>query len=129
MNRLFCIALCLPVHAKTQSTLSADLLKNLKFREIGPANMGGRVDDFAVVESNTNIVYAATASGGLWKTVNSGISWKPIFDDQPVSTIGDVTVSQSEPDVVSVGTGGGHNRHSASWGNGVYKSGDGRKLW
>jgi len=129
MNRFFRIALFLPALAIAQSTPSADSLKNLKFREIGPANMGGRIDDFAVVESNTNIVYAATASGGLWKTVNSGISWKPIFDDQPVSTIGDVTVSQSEPDVVWVGTGEANNRQSASWGNGVYKSGDGGKTW
>jgi photosystem II stability/assembly factor-like uncharacterized protein len=129
MNRLLCIALFLPALAIAQSAPSVDLLKNLKFREIGPANMGGRIDDFAVVESNTNIVYAATASGGLWKTVNSGISWKPVFDDQPVSTIGDVTVAQSEPDVVWVGTGEANNRQSASWGNGVYKSGDGGKTW
>ena len=106
-----------------------DMMKSLKFREIGPANMGGRVDDFAVVESNTNTVYAGIASGGVWKTVNSGISWKPVFDDQAVSTIGDVTVSQSEPDVVWVGTGEGNNRQSASWGNGVYKSADGGKTW
>jgi photosystem II stability/assembly factor-like uncharacterized protein len=106
-----------------------DTLKNLKFREIGPANMGGRIDDFAVVESNTNIVYAGSASGGVWKSVNSGISWKPVFDEQPVSTIGDVTVSQSEPDVVWVGTGEGNNRQSSSWGNGVYKSADGGKTW
>ena len=106
-----------------------DSLKALKFREIGPANMGGRVDDFAVVESNTNIVYAGVATGGVWKSVNSGISWKPVFDDQSVSSIGDVTVSQSEPDVVWVGTGEGNNRQSASWGNGVYKSADGGKTW
>ena len=106
-----------------------DALSSLKFREIGPASMGGRVDDFAVVESNPNIVYAATASGGVFKSVNSGISWKPIFDDQPVSTIGDVTVSQSEPDVVWVGTGEANNRQSSSWGNGVYKSADGGKTW
>ncbi|HKE25504.1 MAG TPA: hypothetical protein VKB88_24260 [Bryobacteraceae bacterium] len=108
---------------------SMDVLKSLKFREIGPANMGGRIDDFAVVESDTNIVYAATASGGLFKTINSGISWKPVFDDQPVSSIGDVTVSQSEPDVVWVGTGEANNRQSSSWGNGVYKSADGGKTW
>ncbi|HLK68504.1 MAG TPA: hypothetical protein VKU19_33960 [Bryobacteraceae bacterium] len=115
--------------ALAQSVPKVDLLKPLKFREIGPANMGGRIDDFAVVESNTNIVYAATASGGVWKTVNGGISWKPIFDDQPVSSIGDVTVSQSEPDVVWVGTGEANNRQSSSWGNGVYKSADGGKTW
>ena len=122
-------ALLLSTLAFAQSGPKADMLKALKFREIGPANMGGRVDDFAVVESNTNIVYAGTASGGVWKTVNGGISWKPIFDDQPVSTIGDVTVSQSEPDVVWVGTGEGNNRQSSSWGNGVYKSADGGKTW
>jgi len=115
--------------ALAQNGPNVDLLKNLKFREIGPANMGGRIDDFAVVEGNTNIVYAATASGGLWKTVNSGITWKPIFDDQPVSSIGDVTVSQSEPDIVWVGTGEANNRQSSSWGDGVYKSADGGKTW
>ncbi len=129
MSRYLPVVLLLSSFALGQNTLRVDWLKNLKFREIGPANMGGRVDDFAVVESNTNIVYAATASGGLWKTVNGGISWKPIFDDQPVSTIGDVTVSQSEPDIVWVGSGEGNNRQSSSWGNGVYKSADGGKTW
>ena len=91
--------------------------------------MEGRVDDFAVVERDTNIVYAATASGGVFKSLDSGISWKPVFDDQAVSSIGDVTVSQSEPDVVWVGTGEANNRQSSSWGNGVYKSGDAGKTW
>jgi hypothetical protein len=99
MMRILSLAAVLPALAFAQSAPKADLLKALKFREIGPANMGGRIDDFAVVESNTNIVYAATASGGVWKPVNSGTSWKPVFDDQPVSSIGEVTVSQSEPDV------------------------------
>ena len=120
------LLLFLPVLAFAQTP---DLLKSLHFREIGPAAMGGRTDDFAVVESNTNIVYAGTASGGVWKTVNGGISWKPVFDEQSVSTIGDVTVSQSEPDVVWVGSGEGNNRQSSSWGNGVYKSSDGGKTW
>ncbi len=129
MKRFLFLAALLAATLPGQNGPSVDLLKNLKFREIGPANMGGRIDDFAVVESNTNIVYAATASGGVWKTVNSGISWKPVFDDQAVSSIGDVTVSQSEPDVVWVGTGEANNRQSSSWGNGVYKSGDGGKTW
>ncbi len=68
-------------------------LKNLRFRSIGPAIMGGRVDDFAVVESNPSTVYVAMASGGVWKTVNAGTTWEPLFDDQAVSTIGDVTVA------------------------------------
>ena len=126
-HRLF-LTLAL-VSTITASAQSVALVKNLQFREIGPAAMGGRIDDFAVVESNPNLMYAASASGGVFKTVNGGITWVPVFDDQPVSTIGDVTVSQSEPDTVWVGTGESNNRQSSSWGNGVYKSTDGGKTW
>lgn len=129
MLRALPIALLVSSFVFAQNSPDAGSFKSLKFREIGPANMGGRIDDFAVVESNTNIVYAATASGGLFKSVTGGISWKPVFDEQPVSSIGDVTVSQSEPDVVWVGTGEANNRQSSSWGNGVYKSGDGGATW
>ena len=123
-HRLF---LALALTSAGISAQSVSLVKSLQFREIGPSTMGGRIDDYAVVESNPNIMYAATASGGVFKTVNGGITWIPVFDDQPVSTIGDVTVSQSEPDTVWVGTGESNNRQSSSWGNGVYKSTDGGK--
>lgn len=105
------------------------VFKGLKFREIGPAVMGGRIDDFAVVESNPDIIYAGTASGGVFKTTNGGITWDPVFDDQPNSTIGDVTVDPSDPSIVWVGTGEANNRQSSSWGNGVYKSTDAGKTW
>lgn len=105
------------------------LLDGLKWRCIGPANMGGRIDDFAVVETNSRIIYVATASGGLWKTANNGVTWEPIFDDQPASTIGDVAISASHPDIVWVGTGEPNNRQSSSWGDGVYKSEDGGRTW
>src|SRR5712691_8668898 len=72
-------------------------LKNLKFRELGPAIMGGRADDFAVAENNANIVYAGLASGGLWKTVNGGTTWEPVFDNEETSSIGSVSVAQSDP--------------------------------
>ncbi|MCL4813882.1 MAG: hypothetical protein KJ061_15435 [Vicinamibacteraceae bacterium] len=104
-------------------------IATLKFREIGPAAMGGRVDDFAVVESDPSIVYAGLASGGVWKTINGGTTWTPVFDNETVSTIGDVTVAPSDPDVVWVGTGEPNNRQSSSWGNGVYKSTDGGRSW
>ncbi len=104
-------------------------LQNLKWREIGPAIMGGRTDDFAVVESNPSIVYAGTASGGVWKTINGGNTWEPVFDNESVSTIGDVTVSQMDPSNVWVGSGEQNNRQSSSWGNGVYKSTDAGKTW
>jgi photosystem II stability/assembly factor-like uncharacterized protein len=104
-------------------------LKNLKFREIGPAIMGGRVDDFAVVESDPRIIYVGSAAGGVFKTVNGGASWDPIFDDQPNSTIGDIALAPSDPSIVWVGTGEPNNRQSSSWGNGIYKSMDAGKTW
>lgn len=109
--------------------LNESILNGLKWRCIGPANMGGRIDDLAVVESNAHIIYVATASGGVWKTTNNGVTWEPIFDDQITSTIGDVTVSPSNPDIVWVGTGEPNNRQSSSWGDGVYRSNDGGKTW
>ncbi len=99
-----------------------DKLKNLEFREIGPAMMGGRIDDFAVVESNPNIVYVGTASGGVWKTTNNGTTWEPVFDKEDVSTVGDIAIAPSDPSVVWVGSGEPNNRQSSSWGDGVYKS-------
>jgi photosystem II stability/assembly factor-like uncharacterized protein len=104
-------------------------LKNLHFRELGPAIMGGRIDDFAVVESNPNVVYVGTASGGVLKTTNAGTTWEPVFDNETVSTIGDVTLAPSDPSIVWVGTGEPNNRQSSSWGNGVYKSTDAGKTW
>ncbi len=106
-----------------------NLLEELKWRCIGPANPGGRIDDFAVVESDPSVIYTGTASGGLWKTLNSGITWAPVFDHQETSSIGDVTVAPSNPDIVWVGTGEPNNRQSSSWGSGVYKSTDGGVTW
>lgn len=106
-----------------------DKLKNLEFREIGPAIMGGRIDDFAVVESNPDIVYVGTAAGGVWKTTNNGTTWEPVFDKEGVSTIGDIAIAPSDPSVVWVGSGEPNNRQSSSWGDGIYKSLDAGKTW
>ena len=91
--------------------------------------MGGRVDDFAVVESDPRIIYVASAAGGIFKTVNGGVTWEPIFDDQPNSTIGDLALAPSDPSILWVGTGEPNNRQSSSWGNGVYKSMDAGHTW
>ena len=104
-------------------------MENLQWRELGPAIMGGRIDDFAVVESDPHIVYVGVASGGVWKTTNDGTTWQPIFDKESVSTIGAVSVAPSDPSIVWVGTGEANNRQSSSWGNGVYKSMDAGKTW
>ena len=72
-------------------------LKNLKFRSIGPATMGGRTDDIAVVESDPQIFYIGAAAGGIFKTVNGGITWQAIFENQPNPSIGDLALAPSNP--------------------------------
>ncbi len=101
----------------------------MEWRSIGPANMGGRTTDVEGVPGDPNIVYAATASGGLWKTTNGGINWKPIFERQGTISIGDIALAPSNPDVIWVGTGESNTRNSVSFGDGVYKSTDAGKTW
>src|SRR5579864_2084402 len=101
----------------------------LHFRSIGPSIMSGRLSDFAVYEANTAIFYVATAHGGVWKTENNGATFTPIFEKDGLMSIGDVTVSQKDPNLVWVGTGEGNNRQSISWGDGIFKSTDGGKTW
>lgn len=115
--------------APAAAALGAEQLAGLEFRAIGPALMGGRIDDFAVVESDPATFYVATASGGVFKTINGGTTFAPVFDDQATSSIGDVTLAPSDPQIVWVGTGEPNNRQSSSWGNGVYRSADGGATW
>ncbi len=102
---------------------------SLHFRPIGPASMSGRISDLAVYELNPAIFYVGTAHGGVWKTTNHGTTFEAQFQDQGLMSIGDVTISQSNPDLVWVGTGEANNRQSTSWGDGVYKSTDGGKTY
>jgi len=106
-----------------------DPFAGLAFRNIGPAIMGGRIDDFAVVESDPDTFYVAAASSGIWKTVNAGTTFEPVFDDYETSSIGDLAVAPSDPKVVYAGTGEPNNRQSSSWGHGVYRTLDGGKTW
>lgn len=102
---------------------------NLKFREIGPATAAGRIDDFAVLERDPAVFYVATATGGVWKTVNNGTTFTPVFDGEATSSIGDVAIAPEDANLVWVGTGENNNRQSSSWGEGVYKSTDGGRTW
>ena len=109
--------------------LDMEKLEGMKTRSIGPAGMSGRVTGIAVVHSNPDIIYVGTASGGLWKSTSGGTSWKPIFDDQPVASIGALAIDQNNPDVIWAGTGEGNPRNSQTSGDGIYKSLDGGATW
>ncbi len=130
------LALCVLALAATSlgaqgsnSPSVASPFERLRFRNIGPATMGGRIDDFAVLETNPSVFYVATATGGLWKTMNHGTTWESLFNDQEVVSIGDVAIAPDDASVVWVGTGENNNRQSSSWGGGIFKSTDGGHTW
>ncbi len=125
-----CLALACAVTAGwTASGVDPDLLAGMKARSIGPAGMSGRVAAVDAVVSDPEIIYVGAATGGVWKSENGGLTWKPVFDDQTVAAIGAVAINQSSPDIVWVGTGEGNPRNSASVGNGVYRTLDGGRTW
>jgi photosystem II stability/assembly factor-like uncharacterized protein len=109
--------------------VSPDILKAFSFRNIGPTRQSGRFVDFAVPELEPATIYAATGSGGLWKSMNHGITWESIFDNQPVVSIGDIAVAPSDPKIVYVGSGEATASRSTYWGDGIYKSADAGKTW
>jgi len=106
-----------------------DLVKNMKPRNIGPGGMSGRVTSIDVVESNPEIIYVGTASGGIWKSTSGGVKWEPIFEKELTASIGAVAIQQSNPSVVWAGTGEGNPRNSLNGGFGIYKSLDAGKTW
>ena len=105
------------------------MLRPFVFRGIGPASMGGRVDDIAAVDSNPYIVYVGFATGGVWKSTNNGTTFQPIFDTYSTASIGDIAIAPSDPNIVWVGTGEANNRQSSSFGDGIYKSTDAGKTF
>src|SRR5262249_51755330 len=112
---LLALSICLPLtslRGQTGGQIDEAVFRNLEFRSIGPAVMGGRIDRFAVVESKSKVFYAGTASGGVFKTVNNGVTWESVFDNEAVSSIGDIGVAKSDPNVVWIGTGEPNNRQS-----------------
>ncbi|MFC1553045.1 WD40/YVTN/BNR-like repeat-containing protein [candidate division KSB1 bacterium] len=127
------VFLFLPGIVQSQVQLTEDDLKSLQYRNLGPFRAGGWITDIAVPEfpekAHLYTFYAATRNGGVWKTTNNGTTFEPIFDDQEVLSIGDVTLSPSNPDIVWVGTGEAANARSSYWGDGVYKSTDAGQTW
>jgi photosystem II stability/assembly factor-like uncharacterized protein len=123
------LALVAPAHGQAPA---AAPLPPLKWRSIGPVNTSGRISDIAVakIAGQPDVIYVGTASGGIFKSANGGVSWTPIFDDvDAMMSIGDLVVAPSDPNVVWAGTGEANNRQSSSWGDGVYKSTDAGRTW
>ena len=121
-----------PVPSPTPTPInwsSDPMLKRFVWRGIGPASMGGRIDDIAAVESNPYIYYVGFATGGVWKTTNNGTTFTSIFDAYSTHSIGDIAIAPSNPDIVWVGTGEPNNRQSSSFGDGIYKSTDAGKTF
>ena len=108
---------------------STTWLKEAAPRNIGPGGMSGRITSIDVVNSDSDIMFVGTASGGLWKSTSGGVTWKPVFNDQVTASVGAVAIQQSNPDVIWVGTGEGNPRNSLNGGYGIFKSLDGGKSW
>ncbi len=105
------------------------VLDALPARNIGPANMSGRIPEIAVDEKNPKVIYIAAANGGVWKTTNGGEKWEPIFDNEATLNIGAIAIAPSDSNTIYVGTGEANPRNSVTSGRGVYKSIDGGKKW
>ena len=135
---LFLLVISAPTLAQKKKSNETDPPKDpryetawnsLSFRSIGPAFTSGRISDFAVNPENPSEFYVATSAGGVWKTTNRGLQFKPVFDQQGSYSIGVVEMDPTNPNVVWVGTGENNNQRSVSYGDGVYKSLDGGKSW
>lgn len=122
------ISFVVPARIEAQQ-VGNEILGAATYRAIGPSRISGRFVDYAVYEKNPAVFYAAMATGGLWKTVNHGQSFEPVFDNQSVICIGAIAIDPNNPDVVWVGTGESNNSRTSYYGDGVYKSVDGGKTW
>ena len=109
--------------------MNADTFSGLKFRSIGPGVESGRVMSIAVNPKKTNELYVGVASGGVWKTVNDGTTWTPLFDGQGSYSIGWVALDPNDSSTVWVGAGESNSQRSVSYGDGIYRSDDGGKSW
>ena len=123
------IVLVLGISLLGWAQFDSQIFHGLKARNVGPANMSGRIAAVEVDPTNPKIIYAGTATGGVWKSVDGGLTWQPIFDDQPTASIGAIAVHPLNPNIVWVGTGESGVRNTAGVGRGVFLSVDGGKTW
>ena len=112
-----------------EALMSAGTLSGLEFRLIGPSYNSGRVSDIVVQPDKTQVIWVATASGGIWKTVNNGTTWKPVFDGEASYSIGCLAIDPTNYQKVWAGTGENNSQRSVAFGDGVYLTEDGGKSW
>lgn len=126
---LLLLSCCLATLGLQAQPEQPEAFASLNYRPIGPLNMSGRVADVEGIPGNPDVLYVGSASGGVWKTTDGGITFKPIFDDQPIQSIGDMALAPSNRAVIYVGSGESNVRNSVSFGNGVYRSNDAGATW
>lgn len=115
--------------AQLNTPLDSSTLAAFRWRQIGPSVMSGRITDVEAVPSNSKIFYVVAATGGIWKSINHGTTFFPIFDRERVISLGDLAIAPSNPDILYLGTGEEDSRNSISPGGGVYKSTDAGRTW
>src|SRR6201996_400481 len=124
----FCLVAATASQIAAQS-VDVRALNELSWRSLGPASIGGRISAIEGVPGDPSIVDAATGSGGLFRSVNAGTTWQPIFERPSLISIGDIAIDPKDPEKIWLGTGESNVRNSVSYGDGVYFSGDGGKTW
>jgi len=127
--QIICIIILFSNSLNIWSQVSDSTFTGLKFRNIGPAFMSGRIADIAIHPEDNSLWYVAVGSGGVWKTVNAGTTWQPVFDNQSSYSIGCVTIDPKDPHIVWVGTGENIGGRHVGFGDGIYRSPDGGKTW
>lgn len=128
-GRLCAIAFVALFPAASSAAGQGEPWQAASWRAVGPAITSGRIVDIAVPLQDRSIAYVAAASGGIFKTANRGTTWTPVFDDQPIISIGAIAIAPSNPDVLYAGTGEANNQRSSYWGDGVWRSGDAGRSW
>jgi photosystem II stability/assembly factor-like uncharacterized protein len=127
-----CLTFSLSAKDKKEEGKGPDFSKvinGLSYRSVGPALTSGRVVDIAIHPDNAAIYYVASAAGGVWKTVNNGVSFEPLFDGEGSYSIGCITIDPNNPNVIWVGSGENNNQRSVAYGDGLYKSENGGASW
>ena len=118
-----------PIGAQLTTPLDSTTLAGFRWRAVGPAVMGGRITDIEAVPNNPKVFYVAAATGGIWKTINAGTMFFPVFDKERTISMGDIAIAPSNPNIIYAGTGEEDSRNSISPGGGVYKSTDAGRTW